>query len=120
MKKFDLLDIIFVSVCSLAGGYLFYHHFIQKKPQPQLIATSKGTVIGTEIIPPVEKELTKEERIALFEQARGYRGGAAPPAIVLQTANALADEAKATILKLGLTAEFEAYLASQANAPQPM
>lgn len=68
---------------------------------------------------PQAKPLTQPEKDQLFNDAMGYRGGAAPSPEIEEEARAKQEAALKKIGELGLQAEFEAFKASLPNADLP-
>ena len=66
---------------------------------------------------PKLSQISDEEKLNLFEQARGYRGGAAPSQEMLQEFQQRATQSQLKIDELKLRSEFEAYLKSKENEP---
>lgn len=63
--------------------------------------------------------LTEQEKVDLFEKARGYRGGVAPSLEMQQQFEKSATEAQKKIDELKLRSEYEAYLKSKENEALP-
>ncbi len=97
MKKNILTALVVVVVA--AGAYLLYNQF--NKPK----ASSSG--------------ISQDDKTKLFNDALGYRGGAAPPQEIIDAANKAAEAAQAKIDALGLRQEFDKFMSGVGLAPVP-
>jgi len=66
---------------------------------------------------PITETLTPEEKNALFSDAMGYRGGAAPSPEIEQAARDKQQAALKRIADLGLAKEYDEYVQAQSGMP---
>jgi hypothetical protein len=66
---------------------------------------------------PATETLTPEQKNALFSDAMGYRGGAAPSPEIEQAAKDRQQEALKKIADLGLAKEYDEYVKAQSEMP---
>lgn len=126
--KTNTLQLVFAAICGIGLGFTLQRYFANR-PNNALVkavssagqvVSSAGQVIG--IISPKDLSapgpiITPEEKLTLFQTARGYVGGANPPKEILKEFRANALIAQARIDVLGLRAEFEQYLIKISKGP---
>lgn len=129
--KTTTLQLAFAAACGIGAGFALQRYFsnrpnnviVKAASSMGQVVTSAGQVIGVtspKILSTQTPIITPEEKLALFQTARGYTGGANPPRHILDEFRASAAIAQARIDELGLRAEFEQYLLKISNLPKPV